>query len=111
MVPNDTKDWHTTNRRAEGQLRIEGARTMEPVTDRPDGVALRTFQAYLYTVVIIANGTQRRTVEAELWWNRPADTDGDRWYYFRRYVAKTAEDAVRRVERDFKRWAEGQQRV
>jgi hypothetical protein len=52
-------------------------------------VALRTFQAYLYTVVTIANGAQPRTVEAELWWNRPADKDGGRWYYFHRYVDKT----------------------
>src|SRR4030095_8546613 len=69
-------------------------------------VALRTFQAYLYTVVTIATDAQPHTVEAELWWNRPADKDGSRWHYFRRYVDKTAEDAVRRVERDFKLWAE-----
>lgn len=79
----------------------------KPDTDRPDGVSLLTFQAYLYTVVTIANGAQPRTVEAELWWNRPADVDGGRWHYFRRYVDKTAEDAVRRVERDFRVWAEG----
>jgi hypothetical protein len=80
----------------------------KPDTDRPDGASLLTFQAYLYTVVTIANGAQPRTVEAELWWNRPADKDGGRWYYFRRYSDKTAEAAVRRVERDFKVWAEGQ---
>ena len=81
---------------------------MQPDNDRPDGVALRTFQAYLYTVVIIANGAKPYSVEAESWWNRPAENDGGKWYYFRRYVDKTAEDAVRRVEGDFKMWAEGQ---
>lgn len=60
---------------------------MQPDNDRPDGVALRTFQAYLYTA---------------------GEKDGGKWYYFRRYVDKTAEDAVRRVEGDFKMWAEGQ---
>jgi len=70
-------------------------------------VALRTFQAYLYTVVTVATDAQPHAVEAELWWNRPADVDGGRWHYFRRYVDKTAEDAVRRVERDFRVWAEG----
>jgi hypothetical protein len=81
---------------------------VQPDNDRPDGVALRTFQAYLYTVVIIANGAKPYSVEAELWWNRPAENDGGKWYYFRRYVENTAEDAVRRVEGDFKVWAEGQ---
>src|SRR5262245_13742273 len=100
----------------------------KPGADRPDGVTLPTFQAYLYTVVTTANGTQPwvalrtfqaylytvvtivqpHTVEAELWWNRPTDKDGDRWYYFRRYVDKTVEAAVRRVERNFKVWAESQ---
>lgn len=74
--------------------------------DRPDGVALRTYQAYLYSIVVIANCGQPYSAEAELWWNRPAEKGGGRWHYFRRYVDATADDAVRRAERDFKTWAE-----
>jgi hypothetical protein len=84
---------------------------MKPDNSREDGIALRTFGGYLYTVVTFANRVPPYSVEAELWWNRPADKDGGRWYYFRRYVDKTAEDALRRVEHDFKVWAEGKRDV
>jgi hypothetical protein len=81
---------------------------MKLENDRSVGVALRTYQAYLYSVVIIANGAQPYSAEAELWWNRPADEGGGRWHYFRRCVDMAAEDAVRCVERDFKVWAQRQ---
>jgi hypothetical protein len=81
---------------------------MTPDQSRPDGAALRYYQGYRYTVVTIANGAQPHTVEAELRWDRPSEKEGGRWRYFRRQASETAEDAVRRVEADFKEWVEGQ---
>ena len=68
----------------------------------PDlGAAFRSYGAYRYTIVTIANGAQPHTAEAELWWHRPSE-EGGKWRYFRRA------EAARRVEADFKEWIEGQ---
>jgi hypothetical protein len=73
----------------------------------PVAVGFHEYQGYRYSVTVVANGSEPRRVEAELWWSEP-NKDPATWHYFRRSVAATALEAVRQVEADFKAWVEEQ---
>jgi hypothetical protein len=79
-----------------------------PDQSRTGAAALRIYQGYRYTIVIIANGAKPHPYEAELWYAAVAE-DGTvgRWYYFRRYASAQPADAERRVETDFRQWVDG----
>ena len=81
---------------------------MTPDPSDHDGVAIRCYQGYRYTVVTIINGAQPQTQKAKLWWQRMNAADA-KWQYFRRYVAATGAEAAKRVEADFLQRVEGRE--